>query len=75
MPLRLLVVATGFVVGMAAAQAETSPCKGLTETACGTNNVCTWVKGHKTKKGKEVAAYCRKKPEKKADSNAAAKKP
>jgi hypothetical protein len=46
--------------------AGTSPCKGLEETKCGEAKVCYWIKAHKTAKGKDIAAYCRKKPEKKA---------
>ena len=75
MSLRLIVVATSLVIGMSLAKAETSPCKGLTEAACGANGACTWVKGYKTKKGKDMSAYCRKKPEKKADAATTAKKP
>lgn len=33
-----------------------SPCKGLDESACKGNNVCTWVNG------KKVKSYCRAKP-------------
>lgn len=43
-----------------------SPCKGLAETACGANAGCSWIKATKTKKGKDVKAYCRLKPAKKA---------
>lgn len=43
-----------------------SPCKGLTEAVCGANAGCSWIKATKTKKGKDVKAYCRLKPAKKA---------
>ncbi len=43
-----------------------SPCKGLAEAACGTNTGCSWVKASKTKAGKDIKAYCRLKPAKKA---------
>ena len=43
-----------------------SPCKGLAEAACGANTGCSWIKATKTKKGKDVKAYCRLKPAKKA---------
>ncbi len=42
-----------------------SPCKGLAEAACGANAGCSWIKATKTKKGKDVKAYCRLKPAKK----------
>ena len=43
-----------------------SPCQGLTEAACGGNTACTWIKATKTKAGKDIKAYCRSKPTKKA---------
>ena len=43
-----------------------SPCRGLAETACGANAGCSWIKATKTKRGKDVKAYCRLKPAKKA---------
>ncbi len=41
--------------------AAPSPCKGLDETACRANSVCTWFKETKLKSGKTRKAHCRKK--------------
>ena len=51
-------------------QAADSPCKSLGQEPCQAQG-CSWVKSYKTTKGKEVAAFCRKKPERKATSAAA----
>jgi hypothetical protein len=45
--------------------AAVSPCKGLDQTTCQGNKICSWVRAHKTSKGRDVSAFCRKKPEKK----------
>ena len=45
--------------------AAASACKGLDQTTCQGSKICSWVKGHKTTKGRDVSAFCRKKPEKK----------
>ena len=50
-------------------QAADSPCKRLAQEPCQAQG-CSWVKSYKTTKGKEVAAFCRKKPERKATSAA-----
>ena len=52
-------------------QAAESPCKRLAQEPCQAQG-CSWVKSYKTAKGKEVAAFCRKKPERKATTAAAA---
>ena len=49
-----------------------SECKGLDQTACGANPVCSWVSGYKRQDGKEVAAYCKSKGERKTVEEAAA---
>ena len=54
-------------------QAAESPCKRLAQEPCQAQG-CSWVKSYKTAKGKEVAAFCRKKPERKATTAAAAPK-
>jgi hypothetical protein len=54
--------------------AADSPCKGLAQDACGTQG-CSWVKAHKRSKGKEIAAFCRKKPERKSTTTSAAVSP
>jgi hypothetical protein len=48
-----------------ASAATPSPCKGLDQTTCQGNKICSWVRAHKTSKGRDVSAFCRKKPEKK----------
>ena len=45
----------------APAIAADSACKGLAKTKCEGASSCSWVKGYKTKEGKNVAAYCRTK--------------
>ncbi len=54
----LAIFATG---GLSAVQAADPVCKGLATDACSTNAECSWVKPYKTKKGKEVSGFCRKK--------------
>lgn len=39
-----------------------SPCKGLGESECKSNDKCTWVSGYTQKDGDKVKAYCRAKP-------------
>lgn len=39
-----------------------SPCKGLSESECSSNDKCTWVSGYTQKDGDKVKAYCRAKP-------------
>lgn len=36
-------------------------CKELATATCSSNASCSWVKSYKTKKGREVAGFCRKK--------------
>jgi hypothetical protein len=55
-------------------RAADSACKGLAQDACGTQG-CSWVKAYKTTKGKDVAAFCRKKPERKSTTTSAAVPP
>ena len=59
------VISTASVKG----QAADSACKRLAREPCQAQG-CSWVKSYKTAKGKEVAAFCRKKPERKATSTA-----
>ncbi len=47
-----------------------SECKGLDQTACAAMQGCTWVSGYVRKDGKEVAAYCKSKGEKKTTEQA-----
>ncbi len=49
-----------------------SECKGLDQTACSANPGCSWVSGYKRQDGKEVAAYCKSKGERKTGEEAAA---
>jgi len=63
---------TAFVAG-AQSQAAESACKGLGQEPCQAQG-CSWVKSHKRTNGKEIAAFCRKKPERKTTSAAVAPK-
>ena len=65
-----LVFGTAVSAGSVKSQAADSPCKKLAQEPCQVQG-CSWVKSYKTTKGKEVAAFCRKKPERKATSAAA----
>lgn len=38
-----------------------SLCHGLDVKACGAQVGCSWINSYKTKKGKTINAYCRKK--------------
>ncbi len=58
------------LAGLGAAQAASSECKGLEKPACETDGGCSWVKSYKTAKGREVSAFCRKKPERKKSTQA-----
>ena len=46
-----------------------SPCKGLSESSCNSNNDCTWVNGYKKDDGTKVDDYCRAKPGKGDDDD------
>jgi hypothetical protein len=59
-----------FVMGGDLKAAETSNCKGVDQSACQANDTCSWVRAYKTKSGKQVSAFCRKKPGKKSSSAA-----
>ena len=54
-------IAVGLASGVSSAQAADSPCKGLANAACTGNGACSWVNPYKTKKGKQIAGFCRKK--------------
>jgi hypothetical protein len=60
-----------FVMGGDLKAAETSNCKGAEQAACLENGGCSWVRAYKMKSGKQVSAFCRKKPGKKSASAAA----
>lgn len=51
--------------------AAESACKGLANDACSKNTVCSWVDPYKTKKGKEISGFCRKKAVRKSEPKAA----
>ncbi len=59
-----------FVMGGDLKAAEINNCKGVEQSACQTNDTCSWVRAYKTKSGKQVSAFCRKKPGKKSASAA-----
>ena len=52
---------TAISISSASVQAAESACKGLAQAKCVADANCSWVKGYKTEKGKNVAAYCRSK--------------
>jgi len=56
----LALLVAGFM-GVSSLRAAESACKGLANNACSGNSACSWVKAYKTKKGKEIAGFCRKK--------------
>jgi hypothetical protein len=56
----LALFAAGGFAAMPAHAAETV-CKGLATQVCSGNAACSWVKPYKTKKGKDIAGFCRKK--------------
>lgn len=47
--------------GLSPAHAKAKACKGLSQTACATNDDCSWVKGYKRKDGVKVSSFCRTK--------------
>jgi hypothetical protein len=57
---------------MQGAGAAPSACKGLEKTTCEVNGSCSWVKSYTTSKGRQVSAFCRKKPERKKSTEASA---
>lgn len=61
------IAAGPFFVPGASAEAQ-SPCKGLQQSACDADASCSWVKSFVTKAGRQVDAYCRKKPVRKASA-------
>jgi hypothetical protein len=66
-----VVFAASFIGGTASSIAAETPCKGLKTDACTGNTTCSWVKPYKTKKGKEIAGFCRKKPSRQSSSTGA----
>jgi hypothetical protein len=63
----------GISVASVQSKAADSPCKRLAQEPCQAQG-CSWVKSYKTTKGKDIAAFCRKKPERKSTSAAVAPK-
>jgi hypothetical protein len=70
-PLSFIALSALLVLPSLAVQAA-SECKGLDQTACGANPGCSWISGYARKDGKEVAAYCKSKGERKTGEEAAA---
>ena len=70
-PISFIALGALLVLPSLAVQAA-SECKGLDQTACGANPGCSWVSGYKRQDGKEVAAYCKSKGERKTGEEAAA---
>ncbi|MGB0083967.1 MAG: hypothetical protein WBP94_01140 [Rhodomicrobiaceae bacterium] len=71
----IVVLALAGVAMTEPAFAAASICKGLDKSGCDGQTRCSWVKSHKTAKGKDVAAFCRKKPERKKANEAAVAAP
>ncbi len=68
----ILASLAGFVLVGGEASAA-SACKGLSSGKCDGATACYWVKGYKTKKGTNVSAHCRAKPN--GGASASKKKP
>jgi len=49
---------SGFMVSLSAAPKK-KECNDLKMDQCKDRKDCEWIKGHKTKDGKEVKAYCK----------------
>ena len=59
----------------AKAPAPVNACKGLAEPDCGGKTAeCSWIKAYATKAGKQVAGYCKSKPQPRAAKAAPAPK-
>ena len=58
----LVVASTVGLAMFGAAPASAQVCKGLSKSACGSNDRCSYVKGFKRKDGATVKAFCRAKP-------------
>jgi len=43
-----------------------SPCKGLTDKACHSNESCRWIESYTTQRGTSVKAYCRSQAKKRS---------
>jgi len=65
-----LVVGGAVVAASVSSQAAESACKRLGQEPCQAQG-CSWVKSYKTTKGKDIAAFCRKKPERSKATSAA----
>jgi hypothetical protein len=64
--LRVAAVLFAALIAVPPAEAAETQCKGLKSEACSSNSGCSWVKPYKTKAGRDVAGFCRKKAGKKA---------
>ena len=53
----VLAAAAGLVLVSSATAA--SPCKGLSESTCLSDDSCRWIAGYVRKDGREVSAHCR----------------
>ena len=69
-------LATMLVVLLAGAQANAataSQCKGLENSACASDNACSWVESYERKDGIKVNAFCRTKAKPKSTTSAPSK--
>ena len=67
--LNTVILSLALGLGASSVQAE---CKGSSQSACESDNKCSWVKGYTRKDGAKVAAHCKSKP--KTTGNSGAKK-
>lgn len=52
---------SGFLISMmlTGSANAASQCKGLENTACNSNNACSWVNEYERKDGRKVKGFCR----------------
>lgn len=52
------------LIGIPAAQAESTACKGMEQAACTESGNCRWINSYKRADGREIKGYCRTLPSK-----------
>lgn len=55
----LLSVTAGALLVLSPLSGAASPCKGMTEQACGGEAACIWVQGYTRKDGRSVSSHCK----------------
>ncbi|OQX32471.1 MAG: hypothetical protein C3L26_12375 [Candidatus Sedimenticola endophacoides] len=56
------------IAGVAAAPAQASPCKGMSDAECESSAQCRWVDGYTRGDGRKVNGYCRLQSSRKKDT-------